>query len=212
MTGSPADGTFCNFPAERREGWIPVPNKGSRKGFGCIFALAALIGCAPSVKTDPPGAADQVNVGKDYWLTGAVHFCSAPNVSTKCQSLSDGHLKTDSVEKGTTETPVGNLPSSESYYHVTFNDGRVGYIQTSELIAHGTDIDPIKADCKRRGDPRVGMSAKQVETTCWGKPDRVNRSEKEGATFDQYVYANKNRYVYLRNGVVISIEAIAARS
>jgi len=53
------------------------------------------------------------------------------------------------------------------------------------------------------------MSAKQVETTCWGKPDRVNHSEKEGIIFDQYVYLNKNRFVYLRNGVVISIEAIA---
>jgi hypothetical protein len=204
MTGSPETRNIPRVTGGR----IPVP----RKGFGCIVALAALMGCAPSLKTDPPASADQANVGKDYWLTGAVHFCPVPNVSAKCQSLADGHLKTDGVEKDATVTPIGNLPSSESYYHVTFNDGRAGYIQASELIAHGTDIDPLKADCKRRGDPRIGMSAIQVEATCWGKPDSVNRSEKAGIIFDQYVYSNKNRFVYLRNGVVVSIQGIAARS
>ena len=92
---------------------MSVPNRGSSTGFGCIVALAALMGCAPSIKTDQPSAAGR-----------AVHFCPAPNVSTKCQGLSDGHLKTDSIEKGITETPMGNLPLSDSYYHVTFNDGR----------------------------------------------------------------------------------------
>jgi len=50
---------------------MPVP--GVR--FGCIVVLTALMGCAPSLKTDPSASADQTNVGKDYWLTGAVHFC-----------------------------------------------------------------------------------------------------------------------------------------
>jgi len=177
-----------------------------------VVALAALIGCAPSLKTDPSTSDDQANVGKDYWLTSAVHFCPEPNVSAKCQELAEGHLKTDSVQKGVKEAPLGNLPMSDSYYHVTLNDGRAGFIQASELLAHGADTDPAKADCKRRGDPRVGMSAKQVEATCWGKPDHVNRTEKEGAVFDQFVYGNKNKYLYLRNGVVVSIQPIDART
>jgi hypothetical protein len=27
----------------------------------------------------------------------------------------------------------------------------------------------MAAECKRRGDPRVGMTAEQVEATCWGQ-------------------------------------------
>jgi hypothetical protein len=75
-------------------------------------------------------------------------------------------------------------------------------------LAHGTDIDPVKAaaDCKRHGDPHIGMTAKQVEATCWGKPDRVNRTQTAGVISDQYVYDN-GRYVYLRNGIVTSIQA-----
>ena len=62
---------------------MPVP------GFrcGCIAVAAVLAGCAPSLKTDQTGAIDQANVGKDYWLTGTVHFCPAPNASAKCQDL-----------------------------------------------------------------------------------------------------------------------------
>jgi hypothetical protein len=50
--------------------------------------------------------------------------------------------------------------------------------------------DPVKAaaECKRRGDPRFGVTAKQVEATCWGKPDHVNRTETAGVISDQHVY------------------------
>jgi hypothetical protein len=60
--------------------------------------------------------------------------------------------------------------------YVTLDDGRAGYILTYDLLGHATDIDPVKAaaECKRRGDPHIGMTAKQVEATCWGKPDHVN--------------------------------------
>jgi hypothetical protein len=67
-------------------------------------------------------------------------------------------------------------------------------------MAYGNDIDPIKADCKRRGDPRIGMSVGQAAATCWGKPDHANRSERTELTFEQYVHSNKNGFVYLRNG------------
>jgi hypothetical protein len=50
------------------------------------------------------------------------------------------------------------------------------------------------------------MSYKQVEATCWGKPEHVNRTENASAIEDQYVYGD-GRYVYLRNGVVTSIQA-----
>jgi hypothetical protein len=95
-----------------------------------------------------------------------------------------------------------------SYDHVTLDDGRTGYIGTSDLSTHGTDKDPVKvaADCKRRGDPRIGMTATQVEATCWGKPDHVNRTQTAAGISDQYVYGD-SRYVYLQNGIVTSIQA-----
>jgi hypothetical protein len=94
------------------------------------------------------------------------------------------------------------------FYHVTLDDGRTGYIGTSDLTAHGTDTDPVKAaaECKRRGDPRIGMTAQQVEATCWGKPNHVNRTQTVAGISDQYVYSN-DRYVYLHNGIVTSIQA-----
>jgi hypothetical protein len=68
--------------------------------------------------------------------------------------------------------------------------------------------DPVKAaaECERCGDPRFGVTAKQVEATCWGKPDHVNRTETAGVISDQYVHGD-SRYVYLRNGIVTSIQA-----
>ena len=145
------------------------------------------------------------NVGKDYWITVA-QFCEKASLVGNCTILDDGapphptppdvHLKIDGLVSG-----LGG-----PFYHVVLDDGRTGYIW-ADYLRSGTDIDPVKAaaDCKRRGDPRIGMSAKQVEATCWGKPDHVNRSETAGTIFDQYVYGD-TRYVYLTNGVVTSIQ------
>jgi hypothetical protein len=148
------------------------------------------------------------NVGKVYWIAGALRFCPVPNViNTKCQVLGDGHLKIDGVEQSLTETPAGNLRARVRYYRVTLQDGRTGYILTTDLMAHGADIDPemAAADCKRRGDPRVGMTATQVEATCWGKPGHVNRTHTAGGISDQYVYGD-GRYVDLQDGIVTSIQ------
>jgi hypothetical protein len=151
------------------------------------------------------------NVGKDYWITGVVRLCQVPStIGTKCTLLPDAgaplepsnaHVKIDGIESG-------GVVAGIAFFHVTLDDGRTGYIMTFDLMGHGTDIDPVKAaaDCKRRGDPRIGMTAKQVEATCWGKPDRVNRTETASVISDQYVYGD-NRYVYLRNGIVTSIQA-----
>jgi hypothetical protein len=186
----------------------------------CLPLLAlALAGCGSAQQqlqlqqpTNPQTYAQEKaryerNVGKVYWVAGALRFCPVPNlINTKCQVLGEGHLKIDGIEQGFTETPAGNLPARERYYHVTLHDGRTGYILTADLTAHGGDIDPemAAADCKRRGDPRVGMTATQVEATCWGKPGHVNRTQAGGIS-DQYVYGD-GRYVDLRDGIVTSIQ------
>lgn len=104
MTGSPER---WNFPESSGRAYARIRYK---IRLHC-YCAAALMGCAPSLKTDPSASADQTDVGKDYWLTGAVHFCPAPSVSAKCQDVAEGHLKTDSVQKGVKETALGNLPT-----------------------------------------------------------------------------------------------------
>ncbi len=92
------------------------------------------------------------------------------------------------------------------YYHVKLSDGRAGYIMALELKIGTTDIDPAiaAAECKRRGEPRVGMTANQVQATCWGKPVRVDRLKTVQGTTDRYVYQQGR--VILKNGVVTSVK------
>jgi hypothetical protein len=106
-------------------------------------------------------------------------------------------LQTDGIERGVT---------TSAYYHVTLEDGRTGYIAALDLLRFATDVDPKQAaaECKRRGEPRVGMTAKQVEATCWGKPDHVDRLKPIQGTTDRYVY-DQDR-VILKNGIVTSVK------
>lgn len=63
----------------------------------------------------------------------------------------------------------------------------------------------IDAECKRVGSPRIGMTIAQVEKTCFGKPERVNRTVTAGHAFDQFVYADGN-YLYFTDGVLTSFQ------
>ena len=51
---------------------------------------------------------------------------------------------------------------------------------------------------------RVGMTADQTREV-WGSPSRVNRTESAYGIREQWVYGT-SRYVYLRNGVVESVQ------
>ena len=109
------------------------------------------------------------------------------------------------LTEGTISGGGATVSDGVAYYQLQLDDGRTVYANAP--LVGTTDIDPAiaAAECKRRGAPRIGMTYKQVEATCWGKPDHVNRSETSGATSDQYVYGD-DRYVYLRNGIVTSIQ------
>jgi hypothetical protein len=174
--------------------------------FGLI-ALAAMTGCA----TRPPAvnyekdflqekAKYEANIGKDYWLTSDKFLCPRPTSNViDCQSIPSGSkLRPDGIERGIT---------SDAFYHVRLEDGRTGYISAFALVSFGTDVDPAQAaaECKRRGEPRLGMTAKQVRATCWGDPDRVDRRETARGVSDRYAYG-KNRLVLLHNGIVTSVQ------
>jgi hypothetical protein len=93
------------------------------------------------------------------------------------------------------------------YYHAKLTDGRSGYFPASDLQLTLTDVDLEKAaaECKRRGNPRVGMSVKQVIATCWGKPDHVYHRETARGVSERYVY-DDGRYVLFHNGTVTSVQ------
>jgi len=186
----------------------------------CVTVAGPLAGCAAAAKPDPASslaaqnrAKYEANVGKDYWATLPTSFCAEPNfVNANCQELGAPlHMKIDDLAQGYAKTTFSTIITGDVFYHVTLDDGRRGFISADLASIGGSTVDPVAAaaaaaaECKRRGEPRIGMNAKQLEGTCWGKPDHVNRRQTAKGTRDQYVYSN-HRYVDLNNGIVTSID------
>jgi hypothetical protein len=177
-----------------------------------IVALATMMGCAkrpPVVDFEKDFLQEKAkyepNIGKTYWLLGGRFLCPTSTTNViHCTSIDAGtKLQLDGIDRGVT---------SDAFYHVKLEDGRTGYISAFELLIYATDVDPMQAaaECIRRGDPRVGMSRKQLEATCWGKPERVDRRETARGLTERYVYSD-TRSVLLHNGVVTSIRIRDAR-
>jgi hypothetical protein len=163
----------------------------------CAVTLAA---CTAGPNPTEKFLADDPFIGKDFWVP-AISLCETPSIVEKCtwiMGTPDVHLKID-----------GNKYNGVFLYHVALDDGRTGYVLSEIVLRHGTEMDP--AECKRRGEPRIGMTYKQVEATCWGKPKDVNRTQTAGGTDDQLVY-NEDHYVYLRNGIVTAVQSGSGRS
>ena len=53
-------------------------------------------------------------------------------------------------------------------------------------------------------EPKIGMTANEVENSTWGRPDKINKDTYSWGTTEQWVYGN-GRYIYFRNGKVSSI-------
>jgi hypothetical protein len=171
-----------------------------------LIALALTSGCAkrpPAVDFEKgfleEKAKYEPNIGKTYWLLGVRSLCPRPTTNViDCTFIPAGSkLELDGIERGIT---------SDAHFHVKLEDGRTGYIEAFGLIRFATDVDPMQAaaECKRRGDPRVGMSAKQLVATCWGKPDHVDRRETARRVTERYVYDNGR--VILHNGIATSVQ------
>ncbi len=176
-----------------------------------LIALAVMTSCAKDPKAVIESYDTQKflrektqyepHIGKDYWVQVPVSLCKRPahNPEGECELVGViTKLQPDGIERGTFGAP---------YYHVILADGRTGYVDASSFVSNATAIDLEKAaaDCKRRGDPRVGMSAKKLVATCWGKPSHVDRRETARGISERYVYG-KTEYVILHNGIVTAVE------
>lgn len=143
-----------------------------------------------------------------------IELCDEPFISsdTHCERVKSGKFISDGSEpkKFRLGSSISTFPSGKMY-HAIFADGRTGFIDEIEFKYETTTRDPalVAADCKRRGDPKIGMTTKEVTATCWGKPQQVNRTETSNVILDQFIYGN-GRYVYLENGVVRSVQITGA--
>ena len=54
-------------------------------------------------------------------------------------------------------------------------------------------------------EPQIGMTAEEVRNSTWGEPQDVNTTITAYHTTEQWCYSN-NRYVYLEDGIVTSIQ------
>jgi hypothetical protein len=149
-------------------------------------------------------------VGKSFWLKNAVSLCPKPAYTLQCEMIyPPRRLMIDGVEQQMDERAGGRIvPVGLPYCHAAVDDGRSGYVVCLELPSQ-SPIDPVvaAAECKRRGEPRVGMTAKQLEATCWGKPVTINRKETASGITERYIY-DSDRSALLRNGVVVSIRTL----
>jgi len=184
-----------------------------------VYSVGAITGCAtgPKVIGTPPSQEfldkmkqAEASLNKPLWVSMQylVKLCPKPSLGFECKQLDmNTRLTADGVVQGRFEDKNFVSLSSQIFYHVNLNDGRTGYVDEAE-VRHGTvDIDPAitEADCRRRGDPRVGMSAKQVEATCWGKPDHIDTKQSRRGTSERWTYSN-TRFLLLHNGVVTAVQ------
>jgi hypothetical protein len=178
--------------------------------FACL-ALGGWVNGIAAVKADaqpaPTVESEMVkysaNVGKEFWVTERITFCKGSS-GTNCLHVGAGtHLKID----GLVSNQFPDKPSLfDPYYHATLESGYAGYFSV-DFLPYMTDVNPAAAatECKRRGDPHVGMSAAQVVATCWGKPNHINRKESSHGIHEQYVYGD-GRFVYLHDGAVTEVQ------
>jgi hypothetical protein len=65
--------------------------------------------------------------------------------------------------------------------------------------------------CMKVGEkPTIGMTYEQAVATCWGKPETINRTTREGHVEDQAIYADHRRYLNFNDGILTSIQESGA--
>jgi hypothetical protein len=60
------------------------------------------------------------------------------------------------------------------------------------------------ADCEKRGQPRIGMTASRAMETCWGKPARTVARVTHDSLEEQLIYAD-GRVLKFKNGSLTAI-------
>ena len=193
-----------------------------------VMALAGSLGAcasAPSEQSekeapDPQITKASANIGRSLWVAPddrlGIELCQEPTGGlrgggdgSKCEFVKKGKFTVQAVEKPQPHAGKGGARQpAPVVYRVAFEDGRTGFIGEADFAGRAIAKDPVvtAAECKQRGNPRIGMTVDQVIATCWGKPEHITHTQSGTQTFDQYVYSN-NRSLYFQDGVLRSFQA-----
>lgn len=149
----------------------------------------------------PPAHAESIK-----WLHAGVPFCQNKHM-IQCRQISTGKVQLVATDVDTYNRKI---------FQVNY-EGVEGYISAYFVDTYMRDEDPAitsarekakataaKKECDRRGGVSIGMTADQVHASCWGKPERVNKTITARGKHEQWVYGRS--YVYLENGTVTSIQ------
>lgn len=163
--------------------------------------LLSLSACAPAIHA-PSARLDSAHreVGKVKWTKAeGVLVCEAPptDLLPKCPKK-HGKFTVSDVHRAT---------YAQLSYLIEFENGEAGYTPDIDYRYGVYDYDPAqkraeenkkkaaeKAECDRRGGVRVGMTKAEVLASCWGKPERMNKTTTTRGTTEQWVYFRQYLY------------------
>src|ERR1700691_192976 len=177
----PAPSALLDLPSRLYQDCLGLGS--TMRGFCLIFACVTLGGvtaCEAAPKIDltpvtssPLPSMQKYNgyVGKDYWLTALLRLCEGPSSLHCLQFLQPGtRVKVDGLVPNHSE--VAGTSIDDPYFHIAIEGGRSGFVSAVILTNATTNVDPVTAaaECKTKGNPKLGMTAAQVKASCWGSP------------------------------------------
>ncbi len=170
------------------------------------------------------------DIGKKFWVSAdrvRQKLCQSSTYrpNEKCQPLEPGSwfiVKDLVMSEGTpAHDPV---VFAWRFFKVVTSDNRTGYIQADFVRPHWLTEDPLVTakkeqqrreeqeqsrqaaveECRRRGQPKIGMSQAEAIATCWGKPLRVVTTTTAAGIQEDYEYGG-GHLLRFQNGVLSTI-------
>lgn len=155
--------------------------------------------------------------GFDMYIDGEKHSLRV------LKKFSYYYLTTASTESNNMEVCISGDRGKLKITNMQFKDGEISVFVSTETSCYMT-MKRIEEEQARRKEielqwknskngyknesayePSIGMSARKVEKSTWGVPDRINKTTYAWGTTEQWCY-KENRYIYFENGYVIAIQ------
>jgi hypothetical protein len=153
-------------------------------------------------------------VGRDFWIYGD-ELIEDPRAKprTTMRVKTHGRVKVLEVEQGRT---IGTLKFI--WVKVQHEDGLVGWLESRKLkdlfmaenprVAYGWSPQ-VWQDLEKK-TLKIGMDEHQA-LIAWGLPTKKNRTTAGKKVSEQWIYRERDAYVYLEDGVVRSIQENGVR-
>jgi hypothetical protein len=162
-------------------------------------------GCAAaqptSTTSEPP---KQYTIGK----FSLIHACPERNATTGCDYISDQTVTVIETSRSYIGQEYAKINHSKGTGWASLlllesaHDGELRRVKKEHETR--ARVQTAKDRCNKLGGVGVGFTAQQVRASCWGKPERINTTTTTSGDHEQWVYSGG--YIYLRNGIVTSIQ------